>query len=91
MNSETLELVKQIDVVINMLEIRLNAGCEKKILQTIYYRYKLAKEILINCENFNKIRIKGGCKAYLDAYNDYSNPILDEMFKAEKLLESIKY
>ena len=29
--------------------------------------------------------IVGGCRAYLDAFSDYMNPLLIEMDKAEKM------
>ena len=33
--------------------------------------------------------IKGGCRAYLDAFSDYMNPLLLEMDKAEKIFSQI--
>lgn len=34
--------------------------------------------------------IVGGCKAYLDAFSDYMNPLLIEMNKAEKMFSNIE-
>jgi len=33
--------------------------------------------------------IVGGCKAYLDAFSDYMNPLLIEMDKAEGILSNM--
>ncbi len=30
--------------------------------------------------------IRGGCRAYLDTFSDYMNPLLIEMDRAEELL-----
>ena len=36
--------------------------------------------------NFIKgINIIGGVRAYMDSYNDYNSPLLEEMYKAKKL------
>lgn len=32
-------------------------------------------------------KIRGGVRAYLEAHSDYMNPMLEEMNKAEKMLE----
>lgn len=34
----------------------------------------------------NRIMISGECRAYLDAFSDYMNPLLIEMDKAERML-----
>ena len=34
--------------------------------------------------------IIGGCRAYLDAFSDYMNPLLIEMDNAEKMLSNMK-
>ncbi len=36
-----------------------------------------------------KIVIRGGCRAYLDTFSDYMNPLLIEMDKAEELFVKI--
>ena len=36
-----------------------------------------------------KIMIIGGCRAYLDAFSDYMNPLLIEMDKAEKMFSNM--
>ncbi|GAJ41866.1 hypothetical protein GT2_01_00010, partial [Parageobacillus thermoglucosidasius NBRC 107763] len=40
-------------------------------------------------ENLTKdmFKIRGGVRAYLEAHSDYMNPMLEEMNKAEKMLE----
>lgn len=39
--------------------------------------------------DINRIMIGGGCRAYLDAFSDYMNPLLIEMNKAEKMLSEL--
>lgn len=79
-----LELKKQIEQVILLLEQRLMDDPDRPILKTLYYRYVKAEEILTNNDDIKKIMIIGGCRAYLDAFSDYMNPLLIEMDKAEK-------
>lgn len=82
-------LKEQIVKVILILKQRLEKEPDKLILNTLYERYTKAMLILLNGENLRKIMIKGGCKAYLDSFSDYMNPILLEMDKAEELLQEI--
>ncbi len=89
MKNKEEELVKQIRIVINMLQKRLVSDPNRPILITLYKRYIRAEEIITNCEEKNKIMIKGSCRAYLDAFSDYDNPILSEMNKSEKLLNEL--
>ena len=49
-----------------------------------------AEEIISSNEDISKIMISGGCRAYLDAFSDYMNPLLGEMDKAEKMLSNLK-
>ena len=42
-------------------------------------RYMKAEEIISSNEDISKIMISGGCRAYLDAFSDYMNPLLGEM------------
>ncbi|MGG7176993.1 hypothetical protein ACQPU1_05365 [Clostridium paraputrificum] len=44
-----------------------------------------ALDILKNNKDINQINIIGGVRAYMDSYNDYNNPLLGELYKAEKL------
>ena len=48
-----------------------------------------AEEILTNNDDIKKIMVIGGCRAYLDAFSDYMNPLLIEMDKAEKMLSNM--
>ena len=59
------------------------------ILKTLYDRYVRAEEILTNNDDIKKIMVIGGCRAYLDAFSDYMNPLLIEMDKAEKMLSNM--
>lgn len=84
------DFMLQLDKVITTLEERLQKEPDKLIIKTLYDRYVKAKQILLNNEDVNKILIKGGCRAYLDSFSDYMNPMLMEMDKAEKLLIRLK-
>lgn len=84
------QLQKQIVIVINLLQDIISAGNPKQIIYTLLERYEQAEDILNNKKDINKIMILGGCRAYLDAYSDYMNPILFEMDKAEKMMKRIK-
>lgn len=52
-------------------------------------RYKIALEIIENNKGFDNINITSGVRAYMDSYNDYENPLLKELHKAESLLKEI--
>lgn len=84
-----LELKKQIEKVILLLEQRLIDDPDRPILKTLYDRYVRAEEILNNNDDIKKIMIIGGCRAYLDAFSDYMNPLLIEMDKAEKMFSNM--
>ena len=84
-----LELKKQIEQVILLLEQRLMDDPDRPILKTLYDRYVRAEEILTNNDDIKKIMIIGGGRAYLDAFSDYMNPLLIEMDKAEKMLSNM--
>ena len=81
---------KQLEIVIDMLEARIESDKNNRILQVLLERYTKASQVLQNKMDFNTIIIKGGCRAYLDAFSDYNNPLLYEMDRAEKLVEEIK-
>ena len=83
-------LIKQIEKVIALLEQRLMDDPDRPVLKTLYDRYVKAKEILTNNYDINKIMIIGGCRAYLDSFGDYMNPLLIEMDNAEKILRDMK-
>lgn len=85
-----LELKKQIEKVILLLEHRLIDDPDRSILKTLYERYMRAEEILTNNDDIKKVMIVGGCRAYLDAFSDYMNPLLIEMDKAEKMFSKLK-
>ena len=84
------ELKKQVEKVILLLEKRLRDDPDRPILKTLYERYIKAEEILTNNGDIKKIMIIGGCRAYLDAFSDYMNPLLIEMDNAEKMLSNMK-
>ena len=83
------QLTKQIKTVINVLEKECCNDIKKDIFQLIYRRYKYALEILENNKDIEQINIIDGVRAYMDSYNDYQNPLLDELHKAEKLAKEL--
>ncbi len=85
-----LELKKQIEKVIVLLEQCLIDNPDRPILKTLYDRYVKAEIILRNNDDIKKIMIIGGCRAYLDAFSDYMNPLLIEMDNTEKMLSNMK-
>ncbi|WP_018930617.1 hypothetical protein [Gracilibacillus lacisalsi] len=83
------QLTRQVKRVINILEKEYSSEIKKGIFQLIYKRYKNALEIIEDNKDLNGINIIGGVRAYMDSYNDYQNPLLKELHKAENLLKEI--
>ncbi|WP_226669725.1 hypothetical protein [Metabacillus litoralis] len=83
------QLVEQIKVVIYNLEKDYYEELNSGILKLIYTRYKNALDILENNKDIKGINFIGGIRAYMDSYNDFQNPLLGEMHKAEKLNEEL--
>lgn len=83
------QLSKQIKTVINILEKEYSNDIKEDIFLLIYRRYRKALEILENNNDFAQINIIGGVRAYMDSYNDYQNPLLEELHKAEKLVKEL--
>ncbi|MGG3478287.1 hypothetical protein ABES21_12305 [Peribacillus frigoritolerans] len=79
------QLIDQIKVVINNLEKVYCNEITSGVLQLIYKRYKKALDVMENNEDIREVNIIGGVRAYMDSYNDYQNPLLGELHKAEKL------
>ncbi|MFJ9386589.1 hypothetical protein ACIROD_22950 [Peribacillus sp. NPDC101481] len=79
------QLIDQIKVVINNLENDYYNEITRGVLQLIYKRYKDALDVMENNEDIRELNIIGGVRAYMDSYNDYLNPLLGELHKAEKI------
>ncbi|MEC0274942.1 hypothetical protein [Peribacillus frigoritolerans] len=79
------QLIDLIKVVINNLENDYYNEITSGVLQLIYKRYKKALDVMENNEDIREVNIIGGVRAYMDSYNDYLNPLLGELHKAEKL------
>ncbi len=79
------QLIDQIKVVINNLENDYYNEITRGVLQLIYKRYKDALDVMENNEDIRELNIIGGLRAYMDSFNDYQNPLLGELHKAEKL------
>lgn len=83
------ELLEQVEIVIKKLEMEYEDEIKSGIMQLIYKRYMNALYILKNNKDINQINIIGGVRAYMDSYNDYNNPLLGELYKAEKLNQQL--
>ena len=86
---KTDQLKRQLIKVINVLEKDYSNEIKKDILQLIYKRYKNALKIIENNQSIDQVNISGGVRAYMDSYNDYQNPLLEQLHKAEKLLKEL--
>ena len=82
------ELSHQIKKVLRILEEDYKEEIQVGVLKLIYQRYSNSLPLFENGE-IEEIQITGGVRAYLDGYSDYSNPLLGEMYKAEKLVDEI--
>ncbi|MCA0972230.1 hypothetical protein LCM20_16600 [Halobacillus litoralis] len=82
-------LTQQVKTVINILEKEYSNEITKGTLQLIYNRYKDGLKIMESNGDLKNINIIGGVRAYMDSYNDYQNPLLKELHKAEKTLEEL--
>lgn len=82
-------LTRQVKKVINILEREYSNEIKKDIFQLLYRRYKNALEVLENNKDLNKINIIGGVRAYMDSNSDYQNPLLTELYMAERLLKEL--
>ena len=71
------------------LEAEYTNEIKNGVIQLIYKRYMNAVDILENNKDINQIYISGGVRAYLDSYNDYDNPLLEELHKAENLKKQL--
>lgn len=86
------EFKQQINIVIPLIEAEFNIS-HKPMFELILKRYMEAKEVIDNTEPENLkeaiFKISGGVRAYLDASSDFMNPILNEIDKAEVLLDEL--
>lgn len=82
------ELALRIDSVLKTIESRQDI-VNKPILQTLHKRYRGLLHALETDDNIRKYSICGGVRAYLDATSNYADPLLEELYKAEKVYEEI--
>lgn len=81
------ELIQQIVIVINILE--KDYDITNGILEELHQRYLKALKILEGNKEIQNINIDGGVRAYLDSFSDYTNALLAEMHRAEKLFKEL--
>jgi hypothetical protein len=83
------QLIEQVKLVLKVLEEDYQSNLNSGVIELIYKRYKNALDILETNKDIDDIYIEGGVRAYLDAHNDFDNPLLEEMHKSEKLLNKL--
>lgn len=89
---KTNDLLDQINRTIPMIKKSYHSN-PLPMLADILKSYKEAKRIIektpVNDLKKEMFHIKGGTRAYLEAANDYMNPMLEEMNKTEKIFEKV--
>lgn len=83
------ELLEKVESVLNKCEVEYKDEINSGIMKLIYKRYLSALDILKNDKDITKLNIVGGARAYMDSYNDYNNPLLEDLHKAEKLSKKL--
>ncbi|BCB02171.1 hypothetical protein [Bacillus sp. KH172YL63] len=85
------KIVIQIKKALILLEDKYKSE-PTDMLKMIIKKYREACYILENnkVDRLSKemISLRGLSRAYLEAYSDYLNPVLDEMNKVEKMIDS---
>ncbi|MDX8360168.1 hypothetical protein [Cytobacillus sp. IB215316] len=85
------ELLTQINIALPLIRSNYEAQ-PTQMLELILQRYEAAKEILESkpASNIAKdmFEITGGARAYLESANDYLNPMLEELYKCEELIDA---
>ena len=89
--NEKQKLQIQVDKVIELLKIRIEDDPTRPILNTLIERYIKAQEILKNEGDIKKIVIRGGCRAYLDTFSDYMNPLIRQKNFCQNYYSNIYY
>lgn len=86
------KLLQQIKIAIEFIDTEYKEQ-PTDMLKLIRKRYYDAMDLIENnsITSLKKERffIKGGTRAYLESSSNYTNPMLEEMFKVEKLLDDI--
>ncbi|WP_054708247.1 hypothetical protein [Bacillus sp. JCM 19041] len=88
-DSKEIFLIQAINVIQQLEKTYTKADLEKGVLNVILDRYRHAVWIVKVNGQLEHIMIKGGTRAYLDQFSDYTNPLLEEMYLSEKLLEEL--
>lgn len=78
------------DAILSKIDIVLLYFCNnpEPMAKTIYDKYVRLKSCIEN-DNLTYNLINGSVRAYLDAFNDWDNPILNIMNELEKNVELI--
>lgn len=84
-----LKVIKHIVTVIKILKKNHLNEINDGIFLMLYDRYTNALSIIEKEEDLRNINITGGFRAYMDSYSDYQNPLLEELYKAEKALDEL--
>ena len=89
MDKDSSVIIEQLERTVHLLEDQ-KMKHSRPMLELILKRYQNGLEMIRNkpiaCLKEEDFNIYGSVRAYLDAYNDYLNPVLEEMGKSEELL-----
>lgn len=89
MKKKRKQLKKALEVAIEALEKRLEEEPYGGIVQDIHKRFKRAYEIVLENGDLNKAVVIGSCRAYMDSYTDYNNPMLDKVSEVEIIVKEL--
>ena len=84
------DLYTQLSIVIDYLKKIIASGQYHTEIFDLLNRYLEAQQVVKRNGDLNTIQIQDGCRMYLETCSDYFNPMLDEMYKAEQMMATIK-
>lgn len=87
------ELLDKLDIVLEHIKENYKEAdyMSGGVIALIFKRYSKVKSDILNDIDYKSSLqlIKGACRAYLDSYSDYENPLLYKMSDVGELADSI--
>ena len=77
-------LALQIQSVLDIINLRLSTE-DKAILRTLKNKYDHLLHAIEQGDDLKKYSIRGSARAFLEAYSNYEDPLIIELYKAEQL------
>ncbi|MBR0219636.1 MAG: hypothetical protein IJQ33_10565 [Clostridia bacterium] len=77
-------LVSQIKIVLDLINLRRSTE-DKAILRTLKNKYNHLLHAIERDDDLKKYSIRGSVRVFLEAYNNYEDPLITELYKAEQL------